>query len=175
MTTARMRLRPITMDDLDRMHALHNDPEVMRYLTGGAPIARETIGAEIREGSWGEGYWAAETIADGEWLGWFALHPVTGRQPGDRELGYRLRQAAWGKGYATEGARSLVAAGFADPAVDRVFAQTMAVNRGSRRVMEKTRLRFVRVVHLEWDDPLPGTEEGEVEYALTRAEWEASR
>jgi RimJ/RimL family protein N-acetyltransferase len=66
----------------------------------------------------------------------------------------------------------LVAAGFADPAVHRIWAQTMAVNVGSRRVMEKAGLRFVRVFHMEWDDPLPGTEEGEVEYALERDEWE---
>ncbi len=173
-TTTRMRLRPITLEDLDRMHELHNDPEVMRFLTGGAPISRETIATEIGEGRWDGGYWAAERSESGEWLGWFALHPVAGRDPGERELGYRLCQAAWGQGYATEGARVLVAAGFVDPAVNRIWAETMAVNTGSRRVMEKVGLRFVRIFHVEWDDPLPGADEGEVEYALTRAEWEAT-
>ncbi len=37
--------------------------------------------------------------------------------------------------------------------------------------MEKAGLRYVRTFHLEWDDPIPGTGEGEVEYALTREEW----
>jgi hypothetical protein len=32
-------------------------------------------------------------------------------------------------------------------------------------------LRHVRTFHLAVDDPLPGTEHGEVEYAITRAEW----
>ena len=50
----------------------------------------------------------------------------------------------------------------------------MAVNLGSRRVMEKAGLAFVRTFHLEWDDPLEGTEQGEVEYAITRAEWLAA-
>jgi GNAT superfamily N-acetyltransferase len=47
----------------------------------------------------------------------------------------------------------------------------MAVNRGSRNVMEKTGLRLDRTVHIDWPDPLPGTEHGEVEYRLRRDEW----
>jgi hypothetical protein len=47
----------------------------------------------------------------------------------------------------------------------------MAVNHASRRVMEKAGLEYVRTFHLEWEDPLPGTEYGEVEYALTRDDW----
>jgi hypothetical protein len=54
----------------------------------------------------------------------------------------------------------------------RVWAETMAVNLPSRRVMEKSGLIHVRTFHLEWEDPLPGTEYGEVEYALERADWE---
>ena len=48
----------------------------------------------------------------------------------------------------------------------------MVVNRGSRRVMEKAGLRLVRRFHRPWPDPIEGDEHGEVEYALTRAEWE---
>jgi RimJ/RimL family protein N-acetyltransferase len=55
--------------------------------------------------------------------------------------------------------------------VERVVATTMTVNRGSRRVMEKVGLRYVRTFHVDWPDPLDGAEFGEVEYALTRDEW----
>lgn len=48
----------------------------------------------------------------------------------------------------------------------------MAVNLASRRVLEKSGLMLVRTFHLEWEDPLPGTEYGEVEYALELADWE---
>ena len=51
----------------------------------------------------------------------------------------------------------------------------MAVNSGSRRVMERAGPRYVRTFHLEWEHPLPGTEHGEVEYAVTRDEWAAAR
>lgn len=89
----------------------------------------------------------------------------------DLELGYRLRRAAWGRGYATEGSRALVRKAFTDLGARRVYAETMFVNTRSRRVMEKAGLSFVRVFHEEWDEALPGAEHGEVEYALTRDEW----
>jgi hypothetical protein len=37
-----------------------------------------------------------------------------------------------------------------------------------RMVLEKAGLRYTRAVHLDWPDPLPGTEHGEVEYELRR-------
>ena len=62
--------------------------------------------------------------------------------------------------------------GFTELGVQRIRAETMAVNSRSRWVMEKAGLVHVRTFHEEWDDPLPGTEHGEVEYALTKADWE---
>ena len=44
----------------------------------------------------------------------------------------------------------------------------MAVNTRSRAVMERCGLRHVRTFHLDFDDPIPGSEEGEVEYELRR-------
>jgi len=41
---------------------------------------------------------------------------------------------------------------------------------GSRRVMEKAGLRYARTVHLDWPEPLPGNEHGDVEYRLLREE-----
>jgi RimJ/RimL family protein N-acetyltransferase len=51
----------------------------------------------------------------------------------------------------------------------------MAVNAASRRVMEKTGLRYVRTFHAEWPDRIDGDEHGDVEYAITRQEWAATR
>ncbi|EEP72032.1 acetyltransferase [Micromonospora sp. ATCC 39149] len=92
-----------------------------------------------------------------------AAQPVVATQA---ELGYRLRRAAWGRGLATEGSRALVRYAFTTLGLARVWAQTMAVNTASRRVMEKAGLRYVRTFHLDWDDPIEGTEHGEVEYEL---------
>lgn len=169
--TERLLLRRFREADVDHLFALHNDPDVMRFLTGGEPISRAEIERDYRERFAAEGYWVAIERASGEFLGWFALHSTADRDPAEFELGYRLRKAAWGKGFATEGSRALIYKGFAELGVRRVWAETMAVNLASRRVMEKSGLMHVRTFHLEWDDPLPGTEHGEVEYALERADW----
>ena len=170
--TERLHLRRFTEGDVDHLFILHNDPHVMKYLTGGKPIARDEIVRDYQARFAGFGYWAATARSTGDFLGWFAFHPNPDSTPDEYELGYRLHCATWGQGYATEGSRALIALGFSEPGVRRVWAETMAVNLASRRVMEKCGLRHVRTFHLEWDDPLPGTEHGEVEYALTRAEWE---
>ncbi|MGW5049613.1 GNAT family N-acetyltransferase [Actinokineospora sp. NPDC004072] len=180
--TERMVLRRFTADDVDLIVDLDSDPEVMRYLSGGEPTPREEVRNEIIP-AWlsyydrGDdfGYWAAVDKARGGFLGWFHFRP---HPDGDRdgiELGYRLRRAAWGRGLATEGSRALIAKGFTTLGVHRVFAETMTVNTASRRVMEKSGLRYIRTFHQPWPTPIPGDEHGEVEYAITRAEWQASR
>ncbi|MER7107688.1 GNAT family N-acetyltransferase [Streptomyces sp. NPDC000229] len=167
--TPRLVLRAVTEHDLDEVVALDNDPEVMRYINGGRPVSRD----EVREGAlrrlMGPGFLAAEARGTGEWLGWFCLEPLEGE--GVVELGYRLRRSAWGRGYATEGSRALIGKGFRELGVRRVTARTMTVNTGSRRVMEKCGLRYVRTFFEEWPDVIDGSEQGDVEYALTRDAW----
>lgn len=177
--TERLVLRQFTAADVDNLYRLHNDPDVMHFLNGGKHTPREVIKRDTLprfldyyERFTGYGYWAAIEKSMGTFLGWFAFHPKDGGNPNDVELGYRLHKAAWGKGYATEGSRALIRHGFTALGVQRVRAETMAVNSRSRRVMEKAGMRHVRTFHEEWDDPLPGTEHGEVEYALTKADWE---
>src|ERR1041384_8203079 len=114
----------------------------------------------------GDGFHAAHETTTGRFVGWFEFGGT-----GEGELGYRLSRAFWGLGYATEGAKALIERGFTSGGVRRVVATTMAVNTGSRRVMEKCGLRHVRTFHVEFPDPLPGAEHGEVEYALTEQEW----
>lgn len=90
-------------------------------------------------------------------------------------MGYRLVRSLWGRGYATEGSRALVDKAFTDLGVERVVATTMTINLGSRGVMEKVGLTLVRTFHESWPDPIDGAEHGDVEYALSKAEWERRR
>jgi RimJ/RimL family protein N-acetyltransferase len=176
--TERLFLRRFTAADADNLVDLDSDPEVMRFLTGGKPTPRAVVESEIvprlldeYERFAGFGRWAAVEKSTGEFLGWFALAPRDGGSVDEVELGCRLRKSAWGKGYATEGSRALIRKAFTELGVQRVYAETMAVNVASRRVLERAGLRFLRTFHLTWDDPIDGTEHGEVEYELRRSQW----
>lgn len=173
LATPRLLLRRFTAADTDDLVDLHNDPQVMRFIDGGGRTSRSDITdvflptALERYGRTPErGHWAAVERATGRFLGWFELVSHEPDNPAEAELGYRLRASAWGCGYATEGARALVRKAFDELGVERVYAQTMAVNVASRRVMAKAGLVHVRTFHEDWDDPLPGSEHGEVEYEL---------
>lgn len=157
--TERLTLRPLGPSDVDALRELHADPEVMRYLDP-SPV----------ENYLGESFHAAFEKAGGRFVGWFEFKGTD-----EVELGYRLHRACWGLGYATEGGKALVERGFTVGGVRRVVATTMFVNAGSRRVMEKCGLRHVRTFHVDFPDPLPGSEYGEVEYALTKEEWQRAQ
>ncbi|HEU0241530.1 MAG TPA: GNAT family N-acetyltransferase [Micromonosporaceae bacterium] len=180
--TPRLRLRRFTTADVDLLVELNSDPEVMAFLTGGEPTPRARIADEIlpewlaeyeRWPHWG--HFAAEPRDTGDFIGWFGMRPKGGYPDDVPELGYRLRRSAWGHGYATEGSLALIDAAFGEYGASRVIAETMAVNTRSRGVMERCGLRHVGTRHDHWDDPIPGTEHGEVEYAITRDEWLARK
>ena len=188
-----MALRRFAPADAASLLTLDGDPLVMRYLEAGPKSlvqVRDQVLPQLADCHLrypGFGYWAAEARDGGGFLGWFGLRPVTPTadamvcwpdadgQTGVAALGYRLRRSAWGHGYATEGSRALVRLAFTDLGIREIVATTMAVNTGSRRVLEKAGLRYARTVHLDWADPLDGNEHGDVEYRLPRADWAAAQ
>ncbi|NYH43768.1 RimJ/RimL family protein N-acetyltransferase [Micromonospora jinlongensis] len=178
--TERLRFRRLTMADVDALVDLDSDPEVMRFLSGGVATPLATVRDEQLprllaqyERHPGLGRWAALDRGTGDFLGWFALDPSADGT--EAELGYRLRRSTWGLGLATEGSRALVRYAFDTVGVRRVWAETMTINERSRRVMAKAGLGYLRTFHLQWDDPIPGTEHGEVEYELRAEEWAAAQ
>ena len=177
--TERLILRRFTEADADLLVELDSDPEVMRYLTGGPPtprdeIERDILPAFLRYYARGDryGFWAAIEKATGDFLGWFHFRPLPDADPAEPELGYRLRKVAWGKGYGTEGSRALIHKGFTELGVRRVVASTAAANIASRRVMEKSGLTLVRTYRITFPDFFDGEEQEDVEYALTKEDWE---
>lgn len=191
--TDRLLLVPLADRHLELEARLDSDPEVLRYLYGRARTRDEVVGSHAQRMGLadkvdGLGYWMAFGTdggargstppageEDGEFVGLLMLPPAHGPdQPDDpavAELGYRLVRRYWRRGLASEASRVLLRHAFDTVGQDRVIAQTMAVNTGSRRVMEAVGMRYVRTFYPTWDDPLPGSEEGEVEYELTRAAW----
>lgn len=179
--TDRLALRRFTPEDVDNLVELDSDPEVMRYLSGGKPTPRRAIETDILPRFIEGGYWAAIEKETGDFAGWFGLKPC-GEGSKVFELGYRLRSAAWGKGYATEGSRALIRRAFTELEAERVSAHTYQDNQASRRVMEKCGMRFVRSYRITLEELLQtGTfdvasnelwDGDDVEYAITREEWQ---
>jgi RimJ/RimL family protein N-acetyltransferase len=187
--TERLLLRRFTEDDADNLYSLDSDPDVMHYLSGGSATPREVIEAEIlpRFTSYNErfpgfGFWAAIEKTSGDFVGWFSLRPAAKTDPGEASLGFRLRKAAWGQGYATEGARALLHLGFTELGVRRVVATTYEGNLASRRVMEKAGMRLSRRFRLTPADldsidtyqvsSQDLWEGDDLEYALQKSDWE---
>ncbi|MEO9139588.1 MAG: GNAT family N-acetyltransferase [Jatrophihabitans sp.] len=180
--TDRLLLRRFTDADVDALTDLDGDPEVMHFVTGGRPTTRSEIVDDVLPAFLGYyarsahfGFWAALVRPTATFIGWFHLRSAERDDPDDPELGYRLRRDAWGLGYATEGSRALIDKAFTETTIRRVHAETMTVHTASRRVMENAGLRHCRTFHQDWPFPIPGDEYGDVEYALTRAEWLAAR
>ncbi|MCW2141055.1 GNAT family N-acetyltransferase [Actinoplanes cyaneus] len=195
--TERLLLVPLDDCHFELEVELDADPEVLRYLWGRARTRDEVVGSHADRMALagkvdGLGYWMAfgtdggrrgspapEDETGAEFVGLMMLPPAHGEdQPDDptvAELGYRLARRYWRQGLATEASRALLRHAFDTVGQSRVIAQTMAVNTGSRGVMESVGMRYVRTFHPLWDDPLPGSEAGEVEYEMTRAMWTARR
>ncbi len=164
--TERLYLRRLWPEDVGLLFELDSDPEVMRFISKGqpTPLARmendylPRILAYYQE--WPpQGFWIAHLRVSDEFIGWFHLRPDR-MQPEEMELGYRLKRRVWGRGLATEGSRALVEGAFAQWGYQKVCARTLAVNLASRRVMEKTGLRFEH--EFVWGpEVLPGWSEAE--------------
>ena len=119
------------------------------------------------------GLFAAYETADDAFIGWFCLRPERDGPLDEAELGYRLRQAAWGRGLATEVSAALLAKAFTDLDVRMVWGETMALNRPSQKVMEKVGM----VVTQDLETPedmlaVEGAELGGFRYEITKEQWE---
>ena len=103
----RLVLRQFTSHSADLLIELDSDPEVMRYLTGGEPtlpaaLVRDQVIPSVLNTyeRWNGrfGLFAAYEKETGAFIGWFHLRPEPTGPQDEVELGYRLRQDAWGKG-----------------------------------------------------------------------------
>jgi len=141
LVTGRLRLRPLRGSDLDDYAALHADPEVMRFLGGGAgpwDRGRSWRHLAFQLGHWqlgGSGIWAVEILATGEFAGTIGFAEPEG-WPGC-ELAWTLARRFWGNGYATEGARAALAHAFGVWRKERVVSLIHPGNRASIRVAER--------------------------------------
>ena len=155
--TARLRLRPLADDDLDALVELDGFAAVREAIDPFSDILPVDPAAlrEYERGLLARGdFLGAVERSSGRLVGWFQVEPAA-EAPAEIELGYRLRPDAWGKGYATEGARVLLADALARPEVRRVYAHALLSNPASLRVLERIGMSYAG----PWDyRGLPGAE-----------------
>ena len=157
-------------DDLDAYAAICADIEVMRYLGDGKPLARPDAWRQMAMilGHWTlreYGLFALEERDTGTLVGRAGFFEPEG-WPGF-ELGWMLRRASWGKGYATEAARRLLGHAFDAMKRERVISLIRAANAPSIRVAERLGER------LEGHAEIFG--QSALVYAIDRNAWRAAR
>jgi RimJ/RimL family protein N-acetyltransferase len=124
--------------------AMNAQAEVLRYVGGGSgmtPAESDEASARIAAhwDAYGFGLWAAVARATGEMLGFVGLcHPLWWPAMVDRvEVGWRLRREAWGGGYATEGARAALRAGFETLELEQIVSFVHPANDRSLAVARR--------------------------------------
>jgi ribosomal-protein-alanine N-acetyltransferase len=175
--TERLLLRRWRNDDLAPFAALNADPAVMEHLpslldrAGTADLVRRI---EEHFEAHGFGLWCVEVRDGPSCIGFVGLTRVRFETPFTPavEVGWRLAHAAWGHGYASEGARAALDFAFDALRLREVVSFTVPANRRSRAVME--RIGLAHDPDGDFDHPL--LPEGHrlrrhVLYRITREAW----
>jgi len=145
--TARLRLRPLVLDDVNALHAHWTDKNVRKYLWDDVIIPRAQV-VEVVESSianfaqHGFGFWALFPKDKPELIG-FGGFRFFGEPP-EIEILYSLTPEYSGQGLATEAARAMLRYGFEEHQFARIYAGADPPNAASFRVMEKCGMKFAK-------------------------------
>ena len=177
--TERMLLRTEAARDFDTWMREINTQAVREYLCGpeSAERVRETF-AKMAKSQREEGFsfLFLEDRVSGDLLGCAGLKRagsdgLAAELHGELEIGWLLRESAWGRGLASEAARALIDFAFERHRAPRVISLTSRSNPASWRIMEKLGMSY----HPEWDftDPdFPPRDNPTIVYEISRADWE---
>ena len=175
-TTDRLILR--TWDRADRAEFVRhlNTAAVMRWLGGVQDDATSTAAFDRLDGfqrDFGHTFWIVERRTDAALLGFCGLKRVNAPGTdltGQHEIGWRLREDAWGQGFAQEAATASLDLAFTRFGAPHVVAFTVADNMASWRLME--RLGMVRTPALDYVDPRYGPDlNPTIVYRIGREHW----
>lgn len=181
--TGRLRLRTWGEGDREEFTRVTNTPAVMRWLGGVSDEPTRNAAFERMDGfqrDHGHTFWIVERKADGALLGFCGLKRVNApggeALHGEAEIGWRLREDAWGQGYAKEAAIASLDLAFGRYAADHVLAMTVAGNTPSQGLM--VRLGMTRRADLDFVDsrfPNPSEINPAIVFRIDAAEWPAAR
>lgn len=170
--TERLLLRELLPTDAEAMFEMDSNPEVHKYLGNNPVTDIEQVRGyieSIREqySNNGIGRWAVVEKESGKVIGWAGLKFITEIENGHThfyDVGYRLNQQYWGKGYATESANAAIKYGFEELGLTEIIGSANVENIKSRKALEKCGLTFVETFY--WNDILCDW------LCITKEEWE---
>lgn len=149
--TARLLIRPWQFpQDLTAAWEIYSDPKVMAFIR--PPVLTQTeLAKQFAERQQhydqrnnGTGRWALVERATGQPIGTILLAELPDAQgavTADYEVGWHLRRASWGQGYATEAARWAMQYGFQSLQLSQIYAVTRPDNQRSIRVTQRLGMR----------------------------------
>ncbi len=180
-TTDRLILREWRDEDWDAFYDAMNTPAVMEHLGGVQDRATWLAAADRIKGfsrDFGHTFWIVEDRASGELLGFCGLKRVNSPSAGDLtgtpEIGWRLRESAWGKGIAKEAAIASLDLAFGRFGYAEVVALTVEQNLPSRGLMD--RLGMTRRADWDYVDERFGPElNPTIVYRIAADDWPAAR
>ncbi len=176
METGRLILREWREEDRQPFAAMNADPEVMRYFQSAltdpeSDALVDRIALHFR--THGFGLFALERKSDGAFLGFtgFSSCPENTPVQGEIEIGWRLAQAYWRRGYAHEAASACADWFWQTTDRARLVSYTSAANQPSRNLMGK--LGFRHYPERDFDHPAIASDHPfcrQVVYVLNRSD-----
>lgn len=173
--TERLLMRPFEDGDLEQLHAMQSDPEVVRFLywdtrsVEDVQAQLERIKPMTRIDEESDALRLAALRRDtGELVGDYSLR-LASREHRQGEIGFITHPAHQGMGFATEGSEVLLRLGFEELGLHRIFGSCDGRNTASARVMERLGMR--REAHFRHNEIFKGEWGDELIYAMLADEW----
>lgn len=146
--TPRLVVRSFSLQDAQALHdRVFGDEEAMKFIPRGASPSLDRTRTSVErfmrhEREHGFSLWAVELKDSSELIGDCGLYLVQGVGP-DVEVAYHFGKQWWGQGYASEAASACLAYGFKECGLSEIIAICFPEHIASRRVMEKSGMRYV--------------------------------
>ena len=164
--TNRLNLRHFNKEDLETYSAIMDDNQIARWFPKGDSYTHEESEKSLNNilSHWmkyGFGLWAITKKENDQIIGRCGLNYIL--ESSEVELDFIISKNYWNQGYATEASEAVIFYGFKILYLDKIIALSKPENIASRKVIEKTGLKYIGNVEY-WNIPC-------VKYEILRTDY----
>ena len=139
--TDRLEIRNLTLSDIDNFIDLQSNPNVMQYV-GSPAMSKDECEADLQKlirkyTEPGNGFCIYGVYLSNEMIGTCAVI----QEPTGNEIGYRLRERFWGKGFGDELTKGLIKYSFEELKLNAIWAEADVENKRSVKLLDKYMIR----------------------------------